>query len=97
MNYMKTIVCFANSRKTSGRCVAGKEWSNGTPGSWLRPVSARTSHEISEEERRYQDGRDPQVLEILSIPCLVHQPLSHQRENHVLDDGYYWIRNGNLP
>ena len=26
MKYGKTIVCFANSRKTSGRCIAGKEW-----------------------------------------------------------------------
>ena len=26
MSYVKTIVCLANSRKLTGRCVAGKEW-----------------------------------------------------------------------
>ena len=25
LKYAKTILCLANSRKTSGRCIAGKE------------------------------------------------------------------------
>jgi hypothetical protein len=96
MKYGKTIVCFANSRKTSGRCIAGKEWHDGTAGEWVRPVSTRPTHEISEEERRYQDGRDPQLLDIVFIPCESHQPLPHQRENHVIDPGYYWAQKGVL-
>jgi hypothetical protein len=97
MSYTKTIVCFANSRKTSGRCVAGKEWINGAPGDWLRPVSSRGSHEVSEEERRFENGRDPQLLEIINIPLLNHQPLPHQHENHVLDPGFYWECQSKLP
>ena len=96
MKYGKTIVCFANSRKTSGRCIAGKEWHAGTPAEWVRPVSTRASHEISEEERRYEDGRDPQLLDIVLVPCESHQPLSHQRENHIIDPGYYWVPKGAL-
>ena len=97
MTYQKVIVCFANSRKTSGRCVAGKEWNDGAPGSWIRPVSARASHEVSLGERRYQDGRDPDPLDILTIPCLSYQPISHQSENHLLDPSYYWESNRRLP
>lgn len=97
MNYVKTIVCFANSRKTAGRCIAGKEWQDGAPGEWVRPVSTRPTHEISEEERRYENGRDPQLLDILRVPCDAHQPLPHQGENHVIDPGYYWTKQGQLP
>lgn len=96
MKYSKTIVCFANSRKTAGRCIAGKEWLDGAPGEWVRPVSMRPTHEISEGERRYKDGRDPQLLDIVSVPCESHEPLSHQRENHVIDAGYYWLPQGTL-
>ena len=97
MNYEKTIVCFANSRKTLGRCIAGREWNDDTPGAWIRPVSARSSHEVSLDECRYQDGRDPSPLDILSIPFLSHQPTSHQPENHLVDPNYYWESNRRLP
>lgn len=96
MIYTKTLVCFANSRKTAGRCIAGKEWNNGNPGEWSRPVDSRSSHEISEEERQYQNGQDPGLLEITSIPCSKAQPLPHQRENHLIDLDYYWEKRGNL-
>lgn len=96
MKYIKTIVCFANSRKTAGRCIAGKEWQNGKPGKWVRPVSTRPTHEISEEERRYEDGRDLQLLDILHVPCDSHQPIPHQCENHVIDPSYYWAKQGKL-
>lgn len=96
MKYGKTIVCFANSRKTSGRCIAGKEWHDGTSGEWVRTVSTRPTHEVSEEERRFEDGRDPQLLDIVLVPCESHQPLPHQRENHVIDPEYYWAKQGTL-
>lgn len=96
MNYARTIVCLANSRKTSGRCIAGKEWDSGNPGAWFRPISSRASHEISEEERRYQNGQDPKLLEIIAIPCSEAQPSPHQSENHVIDPGYYWEKMGSV-
>lgn len=96
MSYLKTIVCFANSRKTSGRCVAGKEVHESGAGAWVRPVSDRPNHEVSEEERRYKDGGDPQLLDIIKVPCTRHDPVSHQHENHVIDPNYYWSKEGRV-
>lgn len=93
--YEKTIVCLANSRKPpSGRCIAGKLWSDGQPGPWLRPVSARPTHEVSEAERRYPDGNLAQLLDVVQIPLIEVKQFHFQRENHVLDGEYYWQKIG---
>lgn len=94
--YSKRIVCFANSRKPGGRCIAGREYAAGAVGGWVRPVSARTSAEISLDERRYENGQQPQVLDIITIPMLAHVPRGHQTENHLIDARYYWERTGVL-
>jgi hypothetical protein len=97
MNYAKTIVCCANSRKWSSRCIAGKEWLNGRMGQWVRPVSARATHELSDKECRCQDGNTPRLLDILTVPCCEPEPLPHQRENHVIHSGSPWHKQGELP
>lgn len=79
-----------------GRCVAGKELINGRPAGWIRPVSSRPTHEISIDERRYQDGRDPDLLHVVSVQFLAAQALPHQPENHLIDDGRYWSQQGTL-
>ena len=97
MGYTKNIVCLANSRKpSSGRCIAGREVTAAGFGAWIRPVSARSSQEISEEERRYEDGKDPRVLDIVAIEMSRPQPHQHQRENHLIDDGYSWAKRGTV-
>ena len=90
--YTKTILCLANSRKMSGRCLAGKEIGGDKIGPWVRPVSARPHEEISEEERRYEDGHTASLLEIVSIPMLEPRPGTFQSENHLIADEYYWTR-----
>lgn len=93
--YQRTIICLANSRKPpSGRCIAGKELGGERAGQWLRPVSARPSREVSEEERRYKTGEKAQLLDIISVPLNSYSPLGHQTENHVLADDYYWAKVG---
>lgn len=74
----------------SGRCLAGKEIDGDEIGGWIRPVSARPHEEISEEERRYEDGHTASLLDIVSIPMLGAKPGSFQLENHVIADQYYW-------
>jgi len=87
----KRIVCLANSRKMSGRCIAGKELlDDGKIGGWIRPVSARETEEVSEWERQYVDGSDPRLLDVIDVPLLYASPKSYQQENWLLAPEYYW-------
>ena len=94
---VKRIVCLANSRKMSGRCIAGKEISDaGMPGGWVRPVSGRPSEEVSEYERQYRDGSDPRVLDVIDVPVLSPQPKDYQQENWLIDNRRYWVNAGRV-
>lgn len=93
-NYSKTIICFANSRKNSGRCIAGRELESGNIGEWIRPVSSRQNAELSEDDRRFKDGKDPKVLDIIRIEMKRQKDHAFQSENHLIDDGYYWSFQG---
>ena len=90
--YVKRILCLANSRKLSGRCVAGMQIIDKSRGNWIRPVSDREHQEISDEESRYEDGTDPAVLDIIRVPLVQPHPGTYQRENWLLDPDYYWVR-----
>jgi hypothetical protein len=93
MVYTKTILCLAVSRKPPvGRCVAGRQVDQNGFGGWVRPVSERPTREISEEERRFENGSQPDVLDVLQITMRQHVPERHQQENHEIDANYYWQR-----
>ena len=88
---VKRMVCLANSRKMSGRCVAGREiLPDGRLGGWFRPVSAREDEEVSERERQYAGGGDPRLLDVIDVPVLGARPTLHQRENWLLDPQRRW-------
>jgi hypothetical protein len=95
---VKRFLCLANSRKLRGRCVAGREITEGGPGLWIRPVSSRKYQEISEYERQYSDGSDPQVLDVIDVTFLEHLPREHQSENWLIDHRRYWskVRTANI-
>jgi hypothetical protein len=49
---------------------------------------------LSEEERRYENGDDPGILDIIQIEMGAQCPEAYQTENHLIDDNYYWQRVG---
>jgi hypothetical protein len=92
---IKRMLCLANSRKLSGRCIAGIELTGtNVVAGWLRPVSDRLHEEVSEYERQYEDGSDPRLLDIIDVPLLEPRPNDYQQENWLLDPGYYWQKAG---
>ena len=97
MSGIKKIICLANSRKLSGRCVAGKEVLASGYGCWIRPISARPSAEVSEDERRYENGTEPKLLDIVEIPIIGASPHLHQSENYVIDAAATWLKKGEVP
>jgi hypothetical protein len=97
MGYTKTIVCLANSRKLTGRCVAGKEWDGCRPGAWCRPVSSRERGELTAERWYARSWRDPRLLDLIQV-CLVQpRPSGCQTENHLVDSAVKWRLVGRVP
>lgn len=96
MALVKRIVCLANSRKMSERCLAGKEIRQDIDRPWIRPVSDKPTQEISLRLRRYRDGRDPGLLDVMEVPVLRHKPHTYQRENWLLDPARRWSCLGKL-
>lgn len=96
MAIIKRIVCLANSRKLSGRCIAGIELSGTQRLGWIRPVSAREHEEVSEHERQYEDGADPRVLDAMDVPLIKPLPKAYQQENWLLEPDYYWKKSGRV-
>jgi hypothetical protein len=57
-------------------------------------ISARPSAEINLEERQFEDGKEPQILDVIEVPRLAPVPRVHQAENHMIDADPYWIKKG---
>ena len=62
----------------------------------MRPVSSRPSEEVSAQERRYDGGGEPQLLDIIDIPLLEAKPTYYQQENWLLDPQRRWQRVGRV-
>ena len=87
----KRIVVLAFSFKHGGRCIAGREVSfdsSGRPmfGSWIRPVSSQPSGELLAHHYQFENGRPPEVLDILDIAVRNQQRDDQQPENWLLDE-----------
>src|SRR5436190_9291503 len=85
----KFIVVLANSVKSSGRCLAGKEvFDNGKTwnvGEWIRPVATKEGGELNAYLMSLALGHDPKLLEVIEIPFLKAAPLSCQPENWLIE------------
>jgi hypothetical protein len=84
------LVCFANSRKNPGRCVAGKLVDGARVGDWVRPVSGLEHGAIKD------DGQNPKLLEIVSIRMQQPAPQGNQRENWRIVDDARWDSHGEI-
>ena len=80
----RTAICLANSRKHNDRCVAGKIYESGQILEWVRPISSRQGEELSEIERKYQNGSEPHLLDIFEFSILEPRPSGHQSENYLI-------------
>jgi len=89
----RDIICLANSRKFSGRCIAGKAFDDGWVGGWIRPVARNETGELSVKEIQYRDGNVPRLLDIMTLSLGRRHPHSYQTENYHVD-GKTWRRNG---
>jgi hypothetical protein len=96
VSYTKTIVCLANSRKLTGRCVAGKEWDGRTAAAWCRPVSARERGELTAERWYAKSWRDPLLLDLIEVALLSPHPSGCQTENHLVDTTVRWKFRGRV-
>jgi hypothetical protein len=84
-NIRATFICLANSRKKSGRCLAGKASYQGAYTKWIRPISAREHEELKGNEFHIHTGEEAKLLDLLEVKLLSHQPKLHQQENFLMD------------
>lgn len=86
------IICLAKSIKHGGICIAGMK----TDGSgWLRPVSNKRDGTLSREHYTLDDGSEPQIFDIIRIPCIKPEPRCHQPENWLIKHNQLWENLGN--
>lgn len=94
----KTIVVLANSKKPSGRCIAGraviKRKGQLQFGGWIRPVSSMGGIRLTDS--KFEEGGQPQLLDIVRVPITKHDPKKEQPENYLIDPQYYWEKKGRL-
>ena len=76
-----TFTCLANSRKLSGRCVAGIQ--TGREG-WIRVVSRRSSGTLSRSHYTFADGRQVALFDVVEVDVARARLEPHQPENWVL-------------
>ena len=94
MSESKTIICFANSAKHNAHCIVGREiFPDGRIGGWIRPVGDRERGEILRSECQYQDGKVPELLDVIRLPLISPKPNQHQQENWLIGSEK-WLKMG---
>jgi len=92
---METIVlCLANSKKLTDRCVAGIDVRTGQ---WVRPVSRTGDHGAVPFQERQIERSEPQLLDLIEMDLAYEGPTGfdycHARENRWIDPSP-WRRMG---
>ncbi len=92
MPYTKRLICFANSWREGGRCIAGKIFEGERTGEWIRPVRAPDSEAIVDPHLQYEDLSPVRILDIFDVRLKQSAPSRHQVENHVIEPSFLWRR-----
>ena len=87
---LRKIICLANSRKYSGRCIAGKELLPGGIGGWIRVVSGSRTGELTIKEITMQNGSPPELLDLIALYTEEGAAHRYQSENRFAGDTL-WI------
>ncbi len=95
--FQKQLICLANSRKYSGYCVAGKEFSENRIGRWIRPVSNRDLGVLLINDMILENGEIPKMLDIITVSLIKPDSHSYQTENYVTDTTQAWVKTGEVP
>ena len=75
------VICLANSRKRSGRCIAGLR----TDGQgWLRPVGWTKDGGLTPNNYWLDDNSEPQLLDVIRFQCARPHPKPHHPEDWIL-------------
>lgn len=96
-NNCKTFIVLAASRKYGGYCIAGKEWSDGKIGPWVRPVSRSANGELAAEDIRMNNNELPRLMDILEVETLGPAHHAYQQENFFAAEKRPWIWQWKLP
>jgi hypothetical protein len=94
MTTQKLIVCLAISRKTGGRCIAGKEVTPNGIGGWVRPVSSAENGALKQQQIAFKNGKTPELLDLLLVPITTRAAHPYQSENYMIDEHRRWELNG---
>lgn len=92
----RRIICLANSKKYKGRCLAGKLYTHGRIGGWIRPISNRTDDSLNELERQVGKDSEPQLLDILEFGIKKSVASGHQVENWLINPNRLMVRTGSI-
>jgi hypothetical protein len=76
------LICLANSKKMSERCVAGLRIDNGQ---WVRPVSSADHGELTYRLRNLTADGEPQHFDLISVGLAKPKPTPGQPENWLID------------
>lgn len=94
MPSMKFVV-LAKSVKHKKFCVAGKLFSNGVIGDWVRPINPATDTDaLTHNNIEYFNKEHPEMFHITSFNYLRNVPHQIQRENYSIDPMIYWSKEG---
>lgn len=77
------FMCLANSIKHGGRCIAGIK-TNGS--GWLRPVSNNEDGTLYFNDYTLDNGREPELFDIIRVECVEQRAKCHQPENWVISN-----------